>query len=158
MAGHLNFFSSSPHSFSDNNSSPSGLRKENVSFFSVLLVFLKLRCAWSSPLHSPPHHWAAPQLNEPLSVFLSECFLPQQQEQGQVAAWPMLLCHLLLLVPPPVCRGSSKDSAVTSATHSHPKQHGRCWVGRATSCSSFSTAHCKQAHSKRMELLSREKY
>lgn len=77
IAGYLKCFSVSPHSFSDNNSSPFGVRKENFSISSVLLVILKLRCACSSLLHSAPHLWATPQLREPLSVSLSECFLPQ---------------------------------------------------------------------------------
>lgn len=66
-----------------------GWGKKTFSFFSVLLVILKLKCACSSPLHSPPLFWATPQLNEPLSVSLPEYFLPQQSEQGRVAAWPM---------------------------------------------------------------------
>lgn len=56
-----------------------------------------------------------------MSVSPSGCFPLQQQEQRQVAVLQMLLCHLLLLVLAPRCRGSCKDSVVPPPDHLHAK-------------------------------------
>lgn len=128
MAGYLKCFIFIPHSFIDNNSSLSGVKKENFSICQSLSS--SYNCDVPAQVPCTLHH-----TSEKLLISMNLCLSPLLKVFSHTSRIRGRLQHdrCCCVTSFSCCRGNSKDSAVTSAIHSHPKQHSRCWVGRLNS-------------------------